>query len=1374
MPSTQLGSEFLVNSTTPGLQFAPAMAGLTNGRFVAVWIDNSNSSDDPSGSAVRGQLFDPGGTPLSPEFLVNNFTSDNQTDATVAALTNGRFVVTWADASGTAGDTDGYAIHARVFDGNGAKSGIEFLVPTTTAGDQFDPAASGLPNGGFVVAWADTSANPNDEDVRACIYNANGSPVGPEFLVNTVTAGRQLDPAITVLTDGRFVITWTDASGSAGDTSIFGIHARLFSATGAPSGPEFLVNSEIEGRQVQPTVAQLADGRIVFMWIDGSDPNGTTIRARVFDSDSTPSGTDFIVHSDLEGNQTQPSIAALADGRFAAVWTDDNPASNTSDVRLIVFNADGSTWQNETTVNAAIQGRYSQPTVTALADGRFVLAWQDPSQTLGDASGSAIHARIFDLRSEGINLTGTPVLDEYIGSGFADVINGAGGNDQLIGAAGNDTLVGGAGDDQLDGGQGIDTALYSGARSAYEISHVGGHVQIIGPDGSDVLVNTEVASFSDGVIQLDAENRPPEITSNSGGVNAIIAVAENVRTVTDVDASDPDQNPLSYSISGGADAARFQINSTTGALSFVALPDFEVPTDADHNNTYVVTVRASDGTLFDDQTVTVNVGNVTGVNLNGDANDNRIVGTLENDTMHGGAGNDRLVAGGGGDLLFGEGGFDWADYLADDGGVTVDLATGTANDGLVDSLNSIEGIIGSTYDDVIRGDNGVNNLQGAGGNDVIEGRLGNDRLEGGGGNDVLVGGAGDDELIGQTGIDTVDYSSSIGGAGVTVDLRTEKATGGAGNDRVSEIENARGSSFDDILRGSDVSNQLVGYAGNDALYGFGGNDALDGGDGDDTIVGGTGTDGLSGGAGNDTFVWNSGDGGDDMLGGSGTDTIDHNGSAAAEGYEIASTLGLLKISSSSGGPDVSTFLTGVERIDLDTGAGDDQVYIADALTGAGISSVTVTLGAGNDHLVADALGVDMTAAGQDGNDSLAGGTGNDKLSGNTGDDVLSGGAGNDTLQGGLGNDSLGGGAGTDTAVFANAIGSYGFSLNGTSILVIGEGTDTVLDDIEVFQFANGTRTRAQVLGELLSPAFTENADTVMLPTAGGTFSALGGDDKLAYRGDFATIDGGAGSDTLDFSAFGCAVWVDFARPETQAWTRDRGDVDAGPGSWRAIADLSNLESLVGTIHSDKVYGNADDNTFFYNGGFDVLDGRGGSDTADFSLFGSAVWVDLTRTSSGDSEAWTRDRTDVNSGPGAWRAIADLAALENLTGTAYADKLFGDDGANRLSGGDGDDVLDGRGGNDILCGGPGIDRLTGGAGNDVFYFNNPASGFMDGDTITDFQSIESPNTGDTVVIAAGYESLVLGNGSTTITYNGVTETIFHPGVTLSLANDLLVV
>ena len=232
------------------------------------------------------------------------------------------------------------------------------------------------------------------------------------------------------------------------------------------------------------------------------------------------------------------------------------------------------------------------------------------------------------------------------------------------------------------------------------------------------------------------------------------------------------------------------------------------------------------------------------------------------------------------------------------------------------------------------------------------------------------------------------------------------------------------------------------------------------------------------------------------------------------------------------------------------------------------------------------------------------------------------------------------------------------------------------------------------------PTFTNNADTVTLPVLGGTFNALGGDDRLSYTGGAVTIDGGAGTDTVDFSSFGSAVWVGLAYNGPEIWTMDRADLSGG--TWRAIGDLSNVENLIGTPFSDLLRGDGSANVLTYTGGFDTLDGGAGSDTADFSRFGSAVWADLAYSG---TEAWTRDRADVNSGT--WREIADLTNIENLVGTGGADKLFGDATANRIEGGAGDDVLTGRGGNDTFVFNPGFgnDNITDfDPSNDVIQFN----------------------------------------------------------------------
>ena len=75
-----------------------------------------------------------------------------------------------------------------------------------------------------------------------------------------------------------------------------------------------------------------------------------------------------------------------------------------------------------------------------------------------------------------------------------------------------------------------------------------------------------------------------------------MSIAENTTAVTTVTATDPDAGQtLSYSIIGGADESKFTIDPTTGALSFITAPNFELPTDAGGNNVYDVIVQVSDG-----------------------------------------------------------------------------------------------------------------------------------------------------------------------------------------------------------------------------------------------------------------------------------------------------------------------------------------------------------------------------------------------------------------------------------------------------------------------------------------------------------------------------------------------------------------------------------------------------------------------------------------------------------------------------------------------------------------------------------------------------------------------------------------------------------
>jgi Ca2+-binding RTX toxin-like protein len=189
-------------------------------------------------------------------------------------------------------------------------------------------------------------------------------------------------------------------------------------------------------------------------------------------------------------------------------------------------------------------------------------------------------------------------------------------------------------------------------------------------------------------------------------------------------------------------------------------------------------------------------------------------GDAGNDSVSGGAGDfDNLWGFSGNDALNGGGGFDWVLYRGAPGPVTLDLSAGSATGEGTDTLSGIEGVVGSSFDDVLTGGDANNTFQAEDGNDTIDG---------GGG---------------------IDFASfALSPAPVTVDLAAGTATG-EGTDTLTGIENVFGSGhFGDTLMGDAQDNMLLGSGGEDNLSGSDGNDELDGGDGTDALDGGIGTD----------------------------------------------------------------------------------------------------------------------------------------------------------------------------------------------------------------------------------------------------------------------------------------------------------------------------------------------------------------------------------------------------------------------------------------------------------------------------------------------------------------------------------------------------
>jgi Ca2+-binding RTX toxin-like protein len=208
------------------------------------------------------------------------------------------------------------------------------------------------------------------------------------------------------------------------------------------------------------------------------------------------------------------------------------------------------------------------------------------------------------------------------------------------------------------------------------------------------------------------------------------------------------------------------------------------------------------------------------------------------------------------------------------------------------------------------------------------------------------------------------------------------------------------------------------------------------------------------------------------------------------------------------------------------------------------------------------------------------------------------------------------------------------------------------------------------------------------------------------------------------------------------------DTLVGSSAAQNIYGEAGNDRIDGLGGNDLLYGGQGDDTLLISvnapGDFVTADGSLGTDTLDLSGFGAAAWVDLVTNG---AEVRTRDQADLTAGT--WRDVADVARVENVTGTAYADQISGDAGNNVLIGAGGADILDGRSGNDTILGGTGDDSLTGGMGADLLDGGDGAdvlSGGLGADTLIG-------GAGDDV-LTGGTEGDVFvfgpGSGSDTIT------------------------
>ncbi len=379
---------------------------LANGNIVLVYQEYTSNRWD-----VFARHYNPDTGVLGSRVTVNTTGAGDQGLAQVDVLSDGGYVIVW-QSDGQDGDQQG--IYGQRFNASGNKVGGEFIVNTTTSGDQRAPDVTALDDGGFLVRWTDRSGNDGDSNgIFAQRFDASGNRVGDDFVINETTAGSQyswFSDSLATLNNGSIVVTWEttniDSDGSAIAARVLSnqdieaisvvdpVNATPASALDANGGESQVNTNEAGGQSWSQTVA-LSDGGFIIAWNSiGQDGSGSGVYAQRYDAGGNPVGNEFRVHSATAGDQYLSEVEGTADGGFLIAWMDNS--SGSEDFFLQRYDAAGNAVGNAVSLPAIdhpfTYGDVAEATdaldIQALADGRYVVSWTTSAGSVAQLYGA--------------------------------------------------------------------------------------------------------------------------------------------------------------------------------------------------------------------------------------------------------------------------------------------------------------------------------------------------------------------------------------------------------------------------------------------------------------------------------------------------------------------------------------------------------------------------------------------------------------------------------------------------------------------------------------------------------------------------------------------------------------------------------------------------------------------------------------------------------------------------------------------------------------------------------------------------------------------------------------------------------------------------
>jgi len=167
------GSQFLVNTYTTDSQQNAKIAMSDDGKFVISWSAYGQDGDSVANweGNIYAQKYNADGSKNGSEFRVNTYITNNQDYSSLAIANDGKFVISWQSQGQ---DGNNWGVYSQKYNADGSKNGSEFRVNNYTTGNQQNPSIAMDGNGNFINTW-DGSGNGDVNGIFAKRFDSNGN-----------------------------------------------------------------------------------------------------------------------------------------------------------------------------------------------------------------------------------------------------------------------------------------------------------------------------------------------------------------------------------------------------------------------------------------------------------------------------------------------------------------------------------------------------------------------------------------------------------------------------------------------------------------------------------------------------------------------------------------------------------------------------------------------------------------------------------------------------------------------------------------------------------------------------------------------------------------------------------------------------------------------------------------------------------------------------------------------------------------------------------------------------------------------------------------------------------------------------------------------